>query len=174
VRLLAIMLLIAWSLPVAGDVPRGSVRRLVRFVVEGCDYFSANPPDRKPEPSDRKLAAHFGRVSNPRRDGNATRYDVKVRALDGWDVSYWWRGIDIKIPETVAITVGDLQKSLGPDTSPDVDYAMSNTSTQSARVEVEEREFNGAREDGCHVTVTAEADKRNGTERRVFSLRFAN
>jgi hypothetical protein len=174
VKRIAVALVLAWSCVANADVPAGVASRVARFIFAGCDYFDTKPPQPdNPGPLDKKLAAHFGRVTRSELDGIRVRYDLKVSGFDGWDVSYWSRGIDIKFPPTVTITMGDLQKILGPDDAIDVDYALSTTST-GAKIATEEREFNPKREDNCYVTVRAEADKRKGPERRVFSLRFSN
>jgi hypothetical protein len=106
------------------------------------------------------------------REGTRVRYALKTAVLEGWDVSFWARGIDIKFPSTVAITMGDLNRFLGPDESPYVDYAVSVDTSTSTKAEVEDREFKPLAEHGhCLVTVSAEADRRKGAGRRIFSLR---
>lgn len=171
---LVVTLLLAWSAAARADVPAGVAQRVVRFIFDGCDYLTAHSPEpHKPSPADKKLAAHFGRITGSHADGIRTRYELKTAAFEDWEISYWARGIDIKFPPTVAITIGDLARLLGPDDVVDVDYALSATSANT-KVEIEDREFNPQRDDYCHITVRAEADKRKGTERRVFSLRFVD
>ncbi len=173
-RLLLVAAVVAWSCGAHADVPNGIAQRLVRFMFEGCDYLSANSPEpHQPEPPDKKLAAHFGRIVKTQKRGIGLEYVLKTSTFAGWDVTYWFRGIDLKPPPTVAITMGDLQKLLGADDSPDVDYAVSATAS-GTKIAVEDRVFDLHREDACRVEVRAEADEKKGPERRVFSLRFWN
>ena len=178
-RPLAVVMLIAWSCAAYGDVPSGVAERVARFIFTSCDYLTANTPEpHKPEPPEKKLAEHFGHIVKTRRRGIAVEYVLKSPLFDGWDVSYWQRGVNLKFPSTVAITIGDLQRFLGPDDAPDVDYAVAapssgdKESNWSRVVQLEDRVFDPKRDDYCHITVQAEADKKKGAARRVFSLRF--
>jgi hypothetical protein len=174
VKPLVVALVVAWSCGAHADVPAGVAQRLVRFVFAGCDYLTAHEPSAShPEAADKKLASHFGRILRSELDGTRMRYSLKTAAFDSWDVSYFARSIDLKFPPTVAITIGDLQRLLGPDDTPDVDYALSTTST-GPKIKVEDRVFDTHREDYCYVTVSAEADRSKGAERRVFSLHFVD
>ena len=171
---IAVAVVLTWSCVANAEVPVGITNRVVRFLFAGCDYLATKPPQPdNPGPLDKKLAAHFGHITKSEADGIRTRYHLKTAAFEGWDVSYWSRGLDIGFPATVAITIGDLQRLLGPDDAVDGDYALSTTSA-GTKAELEDREFNPKREDNCYVTVRAEKDKRKGAERRVFSLRFSN
>lgn len=173
-RLIVALAAIVASSVASADEPTGTARRVVRFAFDGCEYLNTIAPDPdNPGRLDKKLAAHFGRIGKSQLDGIRTRYELKTAAFEGWTVSYWVRGVDIEFPATISITIGDLQRYLGPDEAQDGDYAMGNASTNS-KSDVEVREFNPKREGYCYVTVRAEADRKKGAQRRVFSLRFAD
>jgi hypothetical protein len=174
VKILAVTLLIAFSAPASADVPNGVAERVSHFILDGCDYLEKNSPQPfKPEPAHKRLAAHFGHIVKSQKRGIGIEYLLKVPAYDGWELAYWERGVDMKPPPTVAITMGDLQHWLGRDEAPDVDYAMSATSGGSER-EFAEREFQPPGHGVCRVSVQTEVDAKKGPARRVFSLRFWN
>jgi hypothetical protein len=174
-RLVVLLALLASSIVARADVPTGIAKRVVRFAFDGCDYLNTITPNPdNPGPLDKKLAAHFGKITKSQADGIRIRYELKTARFDGWSVSYWARGVDIEFPASVSITMSDLQQLLGPDEAQDVDYVASTTTTTAAKNEVETREFNPKRDGYCYVTVRAEANRKKGAERRVFSLRFAD
>lgn len=168
------LVLVGWSCAANADTPTGVAQQLARFIFDGCDYFEAHSlQPHRPDPPHRMLAAHFGHVVKTQERGIALEYVLKVQKFAGWDISYWERGVDMKLPPTVAITMGDLQRLLGPEQLPDVDLAVSNTAI-GAKVDLADRVFEPPGHGVCRVTVRTEADPKKGPERRVFSLRFAD
>jgi hypothetical protein len=174
VRPFIVALSLAFTMPAWADVPKGVAERLGHFILEGCDYLEKNSPQPfKPEPAHKKLATHFGHIVKTQKRGIGIEYLLKVAGYDGWELSYSERGVDMKLPSTVAVSMGDLQHWLGRDEAPDVDYAMSATSDGSKR-EFDERVFQPPGHGVCRISVQTEADAKKGAERRVFSLRFWN
>jgi hypothetical protein len=160
-----------WSLTAHAEVPAGITQRVVTFIANGCDFFHAEPT--RPRPlDDRKHATHFGTIAGAKRDGLPMRYSLKVAAFPGWDVSFWHDNVELKLPAQVAITMGDLQRFLGPDSARDVMYAMSGGDQQPPPTE--EREFEPqANRPTCRVHVVAERDAKKGPARRVFAIVFS-
>jgi hypothetical protein len=173
VKFFVVIGLAAWSWTARADVPKGIAQRVAQFALDGCDFFKKNPPQPHKETPDKNFAMHFGRITRSERDGVRIRYDLKISAFDGWEVSYWARGVDMKVPSPMAITMGDLQQLLGRDDGVDVDKAMASTSAE-AQSELEERVFQPHGHGVCRVFVQTEANGKKGAERRVFSLRFAD
>lgn len=176
-RRFVVAALVVWSSTSAADIPAGITKQVANFIFDGCDYIHAQQArsfkqEREQKANHKKLALHFGRVVSSHRRGIDVEYVVRAPTLPQWDVSYWIYGVDIRIPATVAITMGDLQYLLGRDATPSVDYALSVTRDNAAKIELAERDFEPPGHGGCRVAVQTEADEKKGPERRVFSLRF--
>jgi hypothetical protein len=173
-RSVAVAVVLLITRVAVADVPPGITQRVVSFITSGCDYFHAEP--NRPRPmDDKKHAAHFGSIISAKRDGLPMRYSLKVPAFPGWEVSFWHDAVELKLPPTVAIVMGDLQHYFGPDSSLDVMYAVSRTSGSAEAARTEEREFAPlADHPVCRVRVVTERDAKRSAARRVFAITFAD
>jgi len=172
-RFFVIVCTVALGVHARADVPSGVAERLSHFALDGCDYLKQHSlKPFKPEPPPKKLAAHFGRITRTQKRGIAVEYVLKAPSFDEWEVSYWERGVDMKVPASVAITLGDLQSYFGRDKDVDVDYAMATATGEAS--EREERMFEPPGHGVCWIFVEVQTDRKLGPSRRVFTLRFQN
>jgi len=159
------------------EVPTGIAEKLVRFGRSGCRYLSSTIDASSRKRDDQgKYASHFGKITKRGRDGRDVVFRVEVPELPGWLVEYSRRSIKVQVPATVALELGDLERLLGKAQAPDVDNAVraSERGSKSARTALDFEIYHPEAQELCRIEVEAEADEREGPQRRVFSFMFWN
>lgn len=175
-RALAIVFVLACASGYA-DEPATTAERLARFAVAGCDYLHANGWDvkaRRPT-LDSKLAPHFGRILKKEPNAVAFDYRLRVPGFADWDVIFSTGLVTLRPPDSVSLTLRDLERVLGPSDVPEGDNAKPGASVAGAVQSSELLEF--ARPAGHQLCVIQAMIDRNGADAgasRVRAFRFSD
>lgn len=151
--------------------------QLVKFAFDGCDYLHANGWDakaRRPTAA-AKLAAHFGRVLKKQPSGMTFEYELRSPGFPEWAITFSSLMLTLRPPPAVTLTLGELERVLGPSDVPEGDNAKPAVAPSTGAKRPELVEF--GRHDGhrlCVIQAIIDRNRGDAGASRVLSFRFSD